>query len=390
MKISRLHHSGGRPVCIRNSIVDGDLITTLIFDEKDDIEFHANAKPNEVKRLSNDILDFVGSHTFERAKFDALSSPEKASLLEEVARKGYELFDALIADEDKDVFISLLREEAKRDGAVSVRSTAVRIPWEFVYIEPVEGPINPLRFLGQIYLLPRIAPPRSPSGGDGSYFRRGGASPNLARDGNLDVGVVYDDWKDGKSQRHISSAWFSGQPDISIRALPQLSAAVPRRKQMFDLLRAFLFLPVDTFLFSCGLCRFPRPSHSIDIRICDRFESRFNDTASLKLRGHDHLLVFLDVDYAAYNAVSRAASLAERMHHNGAAVVVAPIGKVDPALSEQLSDRFFRHLLDGEDIGPSLLRARRYVLQQKSNPTALLWTAFGDVWTKASGQGVSA
>ncbi|PWE77162.1 hypothetical protein XF30_10600 [Bradyrhizobium sp. SUTN9-2] len=390
MKISRLHHRGGRPVCIRNSIIDGDLITTLIFEGKDDVDFYANAAPDEIRRLSNDILDFVGSSTFEPTKFDTLSDADKAKHLGEVAKKGYELFEALIAPDDKDEFINLLRQEAKRDGAVSVRCTAVRVPWEFAYIEPLANPINPLGFLGQIYLLPRITPPRLPSTGDGSYFRAGATDKTPTNARKIELGVIYDDWRDAKSNRDISSAWFSSQPHLSIRSLPQLTAATSYRDRMFDLLRAFLFLPVDSFLFSCGLWRTPRPNHSIDIRIWERFESRFKDTSSLKLRGHDRLLVFLDVDYAAYHAVSRAKSLAERMHHNGAAVVIAPIGRVDALLSEQLSDHFYRSIMKGNDIGPSLLHARRYVLQQKSNPTALFWTAFGDVWTDVSAQGASA
>ncbi|MCK1335741.1 hypothetical protein IVB38_06760 [Bradyrhizobium sp. 38] len=391
MKINRVHYSGRRPVCIRNSIANGDLITSLVFDDKDDIDFYAPAKHDEIRRHSNDILDFVGGSDFEQLRFDSLSDEKKAELLDQVAKRGSELFDALIADEDKEEFIKILHDHAGEDGAVSVRSTAVRVPWEFVYIKPATERYNPLGFLGQLYLLPRIAPPlHSPSRSDGSYRPYQSEGGKQTGTGKLDVGVIYDDWKDNKSSRHISSAWFSSRPHISVQALPQLTAAASVRPQMLDRLRTFLLQPVDSFLFTCGLWRTPRPSYSVDIRIWDRFEWRFADTTNLKLRGHDHLLVFLDVDYAAYNALSPAPSLAEKMHHNGAAVVVAPIGKVDHLLSEQLSDQFFQNVMGGQGIGLSLLFARRHILQVKSNPTALFWTAFGDVWTDLTGEGAAA
>ncbi|MGY4353607.1 hypothetical protein ACVW0J_000100 [Bradyrhizobium sp. i1.7.7] len=84
MKINRVHYSGRRPVYIRNSIANGDLITSLVFDDKDDIDFYAPAKRDEIRRHSNDILDFVGGSDFEQLRFDSLSDEKKA----EASRSG--------------------------------------------------------------------------------------------------------------------------------------------------------------------------------------------------------------------------------------------------------------------------------------------------------------
>jgi hypothetical protein len=371
--INQFVRSGGWPVCIRTRVYRKNVKVIVDVWKKPSKTFDSPQRLDVITQLAKEVVDLAMAPHFEERGFSQLNPAQRDALLTPIAEKGYELFSALVPSSRHDEFKKLLNlpENGAPDGAVSIRNSPLRLPWEFVYLDPVGQPVNPIGFLGQKHLLARISPGAKPSFGAGDFAPKATATLPIWK---MELGAIYDDQKYTPA-RPLARTWFMSRSNPNPDVLDPLSLP----SGPLDL-SAFLFRIKDAFLFCCGWFRAPSIPHEIDMRIRSAYDQTFQNSVALRLRGQDHVLVMFDVDNSAYCEAVSPASLAERMHHNGATAVVASMGKVDPIVSEQISEQLFLRLTQGASVAAALLFARRRILQLQQNPTALFWTAFGDVW----------
>src|ERR1700753_558066 len=140
--INQFVRSGGWPVCIRTRVYRKNVKVIVDVRKRLSETFDSPQGLDRITELPKEVIDLARAPHFEERTFSRLNTAQRDTLLTPIAEKGYELFLALVPFSRHDEFKKLLnlQGDGAPDGAVSIRNSPLRLPWEFVYLDPVGQP----------------------------------------------------------------------------------------------------------------------------------------------------------------------------------------------------------------------------------------------------------
>lgn len=267
-----------------------------------------------------------------------------------------------------------LKDEARRLFSPTGRKLNIQIisgdfslPWELLY--PVGSDEEPPEdlfsyFWGMSHIISRSTGPRKQSlGMDISFSSR----PLLGLLADKDLDYVRD-----KEIRYFEE--LAGEDRIALKILDDLDA-----ENEAEGLNAFKFFWRDSFHLAHFACHafYRKDSTPFSyVNLTKQFRVTLKDIETSDIEINGQPLVIFNACETGTPSPLYTSSFAGKFIELGARGVVASEGEVPDDFAADFAEQLYNRLLDGEELGESLLAARRYFLENHNNPSGLLYAMY--------------
>ena len=321
---------------------------------------------DDVGALAKGIHDAI-----DKAKDNFADTGDAAALkteLHDLAEAGYTAFSNIFKPQLSTEFLELLRKREKDRKSLLIQITAKEfsVPWDLIYPRPLDATPSYEEFWGMRHIVCRNVEPS---------YRDGAAPGHVIPTDRPIVGLLTDLTLDAVEDYELPF-FLRQQRDEHIR-LHHLKKELntDRWEEEFTAVRKFLNRSYHILHLAChadcsndGVCTFT---------ITRNFEVGLKGLAARNCWVQGNPVVFLNACRTSNMAPKYLLNFARYFLESGARGVIATECKVpDGAFAAEFAKRVYTSFLKGEQLGLSLLAARRYYLE-RANPLGLMYSLYG-------------
>ena len=309
---------------------------------------------------------------FHKVAFSDITEDED---IRHLAEEGYHAFLRVFDPKARDEFRRLLTYS--RNTTIEITTDDFFLPWELLYIDSIERPISSENFLGAKYVISRII-----DAGDVPFI-----SPYISQV-TPRIGLLTNNDLEYVSLREVP--FFDRLQEEQKIFLFKLGILNPNDKQNgMRNFEVFLDGPLDIAHFACHA--FGNNEHDLsNLVLSEQFEIALSDLEKLEqLQLRDNPIVVLNA-CGTGNINSRHASFfAKAFLKFGARGVIATDCEVPDSFAAEFAEHFYSEFLDGTPLGESLLKIRRYFLQELNKPAVLIYSMYATPMIRIANRQIS-
>jgi hypothetical protein len=289
-----------------------------------------------------------------------------ADYLRPLAELGHFVFRKMFGEHDT---WRSLRELLGSSGRVSlqVASEDFFLPWELLYPRSPAEYLSYDGFLGMNSIVSRVI---VRPGGSGAFL-----SPIIAVPSRPMLGLLTCNDLPSVTEREL--VFFEKLAEEGKIALFKLRALDPLdRNRGIEEFRGFLKKSFNFAHLACEaiyLDEHPNRSH---ILLADNFSISLQDMEVYEVVIDSHPLVILNACKTGNINPLYTSYFVDAFIRSGARGVVATECLVPDVFAAAFAEQLYKHILSGTALGDSMLRTRRYFLEELNNPSGLLYSMY--------------
>jgi hypothetical protein len=311
------------------------------------------------RQLQETIADLTQQYAY-------IAPEEKIEWLGELAKVGYWAYRRVFNAEAAEILSTVL--ENKRNSVIQVTTEDFFLPWELIHPRNLQEPLSFDHFWGFQHIISRVV----------VQDTRPGAfvSPTIMVKDVPDIGLLTDDLPAVDS---IETPFFKNlevEQRIQLHHLRRLSAEPYRKRaEMQEFVRFWRTRYAVAHLACHASYRADLPDMS-SISLAQDFVITLMDMNSEDLTLSGYPLVILNAcDTGNLNPLYTG-HFAGSFLRFGARGVVATECPVPDAFAAEFAQILFEHLLVGRPLGESMFLARRHFLENRDDPSGLLYSMY--------------
>ncbi|MET0645714.1 MAG: CHAT domain-containing protein [Pyrinomonadaceae bacterium] len=329
--------------------------------------FYRDFRVQDGVTLTPDDLDFINKVLSRALKEVVNDQSSSTDSWRQLAEAGYYAFRSIFSTPRLKDAARRIFTPAGRKLNVQIASGDFSLPWELLYpVEVSEGRPEELfnHFWGMSHVISRSVAPSDQTLDSEIPFS---SKPVLGLLADRDLEYVRD-----KEIRYFEG--LAGDDKIALKVLADLDA-----EDENEGLRAFKGFWRDAYHLAHFACHafyeVSAPPLSY-VNLTKRFRVRLMNIINQDIEINGHPLVFFNACETGRPSPLYTSSFAGKFIELGARGVVVSEGEVPDDFAADFAEQLYNRLLDGAELGESLLAARRYFLETRNNPSGLLYAMY--------------
>lgn len=330
--------------------------------------FHIEMSPHDVSALNKQFQEAVDAVSRDNTSHGE-SEPTTAELegqIRTLAEVGHYAFKRVFGYPDAQ---AIARELLSLGSGISLQiaSEDFSLPWELIYPNSLDESPSYRCFWGMKHIISRVI----------VQEHRPGAfvAPVIYLSNRPSIGLLTDRSLQGVVEKEIP--FFERLDGHGKIALFKLRALDPEKKH--EELREFCCFwrkALDLAHFACHASYEDAAPDLSHVLLSDDFAITLMDMEVYGIRADSHpLIVFNACETGNLNPLYTSHFAAAFLRY-GARGVVATECPVPDGFAADFVEQLYTHLLAGNQLGESLLAARRYFLEKHGNPSGLLYSLY--------------
>ena len=323
---------------------------------------------HDVISINRQLQEAMQAVTTEMSNNQKLASSKLDKEVRALAELGNFAFKRVFSHPDALSIIQQLLNLGRR-VSIQVASEDFFLPWELMYPQNVDEPLSCEHFWGMNLIISRVI----------VQEHRPGAfvSPVIVVTPRPCLGLLTYDRLTGVTQKEIPFfRQLAAEGKIELLHLRDLDPNPAKKAQEIREFRNFWQNPLNLAHFACHAIYDDKAPEKSYVLLTDRFAVSLMDIDVYEVAITGHPLIVMNACETGNLNPLYTSHFAAMLLKHGARGVVATECAVPDDFAADFVQQLYAHLLAGETLGDSLLAARRYFLEERDNPSGLLYSMY--------------
>lgn len=324
--------------------------------------FRIGLTPHDVEELNLELQEAI-----EEVSNRCEEAGGCSELLSELANAGKSAFNRIFAEGGprETIYKALEIISTKTGVTIEISSENFFIPWELLYHETLDEPVDASNFWGMRYIIARTLIQDN---------RPGDMVSPIIQSSCPEVGLIAYKELEYVAGKEIPALQVLDQKkQIHLSCLPSLDPSQHRKG--LKVFGGFLCGELDIVHLACHAYVMTPLNHSY-LHISDRFDITMQDFHAYGFKIKSNPLVILNACRTGTISPLYTSNWASLFWEYGARGVLATEFRVPDWFAAAFVERLYQCLLSGMPIGESLWDTRCYFWKEKSNPLGLAYALY--------------